>query len=159
MSFAITGHRNGRTWTCSILGRRLANYVKIKQPIEPRDLEPNVYPEELRQLVETFGHDGRAARCLVAQTMVGFMFAEIAKSYTELLETLENISAKSVIFDTNPTSSDKEGETVDLHSFQEIFTFNWAIECLRKFEETIDNAKTKGEEAKRMLDRVLDEVF
>ncbi|KAF8535139.1 hypothetical protein BDD12DRAFT_856706 [Trichophaea hybrida] len=151
--FAITGHPNGRTWTCSVMGRRLAGYITNS----PR----KKYADELRQLITIFGHDGRAARCLIAQTLIGYMFAEVAAAYTELITTLDHVSDKSVIFEgvrLGGAGSAKAGGEMNIDSFGEIFTFNWAIECLRRFEETIEDALAKGEEANRMMDQVINET-
>ncbi|KAF8249132.1 hypothetical protein K440DRAFT_622508 [Wilcoxina mikolae CBS 423.85] len=151
--FAITGHPNGRTWTCSVMGRRLAGYIT--------NSPKKKYADELRQLITIFGHDGRAARCLITQTLIGYMFAEVAAAYTELITTLDHVSDKSVIFEDvrlGGAGSAKAGGEMNIDSFGEIFTFNWAIECLRRFEETIEDALAKGEEANRMMDQVIDET-
>jgi len=134
-----------------VMGRRLAGYITNPE---------GKYADELRQLIAAFGCDGRAVRCLIAQTLIGYMFAEVAGAYTELITELDHISDKGMIFggvrlsDASASNGKASGEM----TFEEIFTFNWAIDCLRRFEETIEDALAKGEEANRMMDRVIDEV-
>jgi hypothetical protein len=133
------------------MGRRLAGYITNPE---------QKYADELRQLIAAFGCDGRAARCLIAQTLIGYMFTEVAGAYTELITKLDHISDKGVVFGgvRLGDASACDGKASGDMTFEEISTFNWAIDCLQRFEETIEDALAKGEEANRMMDQVINEV-
>jgi len=133
-----------------MMGRQLSEYFSNHD-----------HADELRQLIGSFAHDPRAARCLVAQTLVGVMLEAVALSYTKIIETLDDslhISDQGVVFDAFSLEDSTGEDEMDLKRFKNILAFNWAIQCLESFKENILDVKKKGDAALMEMDRLMDDV-
>jgi hypothetical protein len=87
MSFVLSGPRNGRTWTCSVMGGRLSKHVRSRKGQEPQG---DCLLEELGWIIPNFAHDQRSMRCLIVMTITGYMLSEMAAAYTHVLKILDD---------------------------------------------------------------------
>ncbi|KAI5777902.1 hypothetical protein EDC01DRAFT_676350 [Geopyxis carbonaria] len=148
LSFSFTGCKTARTWTCSVMGDRLAQCVNPRpdpqngkhEDFRQHQEDRKIFIQEMHTIILNFGHDPVSARCLVAKLLVGRMFWEISQAYMYILKILNdelNISGKAIIFD---------GVSRDDYRFDKIFAYDWAISCLISFKECIIDALNKGEQ-------------
>jgi hypothetical protein len=85
ITFATSGCDCGRSWTCSVMGRRISKYV-----VAPAGGNSEAaLLEELHWILPSFAHDPRSCRCLVALALTGYMLFEISHAYNRVLVHLD----------------------------------------------------------------------
>ena len=78
IAFTITGCHSGSSWTCTLMGARLSQYIEEQ---EVRD--------EFQLILQVFGYDPASARRLVTTTIIGMMLEQVAAAYEEVLGALD----------------------------------------------------------------------
>lgn len=165
MAFALTGCPTGSSWTCTLMGSRLAECLEKK---EIRD--------ELHLILQSFTYHPNYGRRFLTVTLIGIILDELGRAYNQVLDELEKILHVTVrlvpatssiptslhppaqLFPTrsvrrlrlNAQEKDVMFEGISHRQFdlENIYAFIWAEDCLDKFNESIQRALVEGNTAR-----------